>query len=133
MIVRENIEFVRGIDPRSSMKIGMEEGIFERFRNLRKIDKDTWIESWYVDPSYSDFYLYLSSRITNAYDPHENTKEENDEVKENIRSQIDELMSKAGLNEYFIYDSHENADEICYIIKPEYKKLFKKIADELNT
>lgn len=34
--------------------------------------------------------------------------------------------------QYFTYDSHENLDEICYNIKPEYQKVFKKLQGELN-
>ena len=133
MLVRENIDFIRGIDPKDAMKIGSKEVILQRFRNLKKLDQNNWIEHWYVDPPFDAFYLYLSSRIVGFYNPQENTEEENEEIKENIQDQINDLIVKAGLNEYFVFDFHENVDEVCYKIKPEFKKIFKKIGDELNT
>jgi len=43
------------------------------------------------------------------------------------------MKEKTRLREYFIYYLHENLNEIRYKIKPEYKKVFKKSQDELNT
>jgi len=128
MLVRENIDFIRGKDPRDTLKLGLETVIPNQFRELRKLDKNNLISSWYIDTPYDSFYIYLDKTPEPDW-----TKEEEDEVKENIRFEIDSLMEKAGLSEYFIYDFHENLDEIGYKIKPEYKKVFKKSQDELNT
>jgi len=133
MIVRENIDFVRGQDPRDILKLGLETVIPNQFDKFRILDKNNDIENLCVDTPYNSFYLYLSSKAVSSYDPYENTKEENEEVKEKIREKINSLLKKSGLSEYFVYDSHENADEICYKIKPQYKKVLKKLQDDLNT
>lgn len=128
MLVRENIEFVRGKDPREVLKLGLETVIPNQFRQLKKLDKNNSIQHWYIDAPYNGFYIYLDKSPEPDW-----TKSEEDEVKENIRAEINPLLDQSGLSEYFTYDSHENLDEICYNIKPEYKKVFKKIADDLNT
>lgn len=127
MIVRENIEFVRGQGPRDILKLGLETVIPHQFRQLKKLDKNNSIQHWYIDSTYNGFYIYLDKTPELDW-----TKNEEDEVKENIRAEITPLLDQSGLSEYFTYDSHENLDEICYNIKPEYQKVFKKLQGELN-
>jgi len=129
MIVRENIDFVRGQDPRDSMRIGSAEGIIQKFRKFRKFDEDNLINHWYVDRSFNSFYVYVKIDFGPDYtgDP-----DEEDKARKNSTNYVNLILSKADLDQYFSFVSNENPDEICYKIIPKYQDIFKKIAGELN-
>jgi len=132
MLVRESIDFVRGMDPRTSMKIGLEVAIEENFRKLKKFDTDNLIDHMYVDGTYPYIYIYIHAKFfTGDFDWEDEKKIA--EGKEILQKYFQVLVPKSGMDQYINFDSHDNIDEIVYKVKPAFRKTFYRISDNLNT
>jgi len=131
MIVRENINFERGINPRTFMKIGLDKAITLGFEKMKELDTEKLIDNIYVDGTYPYIYIYIAAKaFAGAFNWEE--EEKVNYARETFKNYFDKLMLESGMNEYLDFDSNENADEVSYKVKPAYRKTFYKIHNDLN-
>ena len=131
MIVKENIDFVRGINPKASMKVGLEKAIPLNFEKMKELDTKKLIDHIYVDGTYPYVYIYISAKFfAGSFDWEDEKKI--DYGKKTLKPYFNKLILKSGMDQYIVWDSHENIDEIVYKVKPAYIKTFYKIYNDLN-
>ena len=126
LLVKESLDFKRGLDPKSSMKIGLSVILLNRLEKIKELDTRERIFSIELnEEKFNYLYIYLNTGEIDFED--EKTKKLGKKI---FQKYIEELIIASGLSDYLIYHSMIEYS-ICYRIKPEFRKAFKEVYIDL--